>query len=158
MQTVELRPMSEAEYAVFIDRSVRDYAEHAREAGTFQAETALQQSRALFESLLPQGVATPAQLLRTAFDPDGTAVGLVWLALPSPERRIGWVYELWVEPAARGKGYGRAIMLAGERELVARGVAELGLNVFGPNATARHLYESLGYQVTAQQMVKPLAR
>lgn len=39
---------------------------------------------------------------------------------------------------------------------VRRGVAELGLNVFGSNATARHLYESLGFQVTSQQMAKPL--
>ena len=150
--------MTEAEYAVFIDRSVREYAQSKLKVGMFQPETAIDQSRAEFESLLPQGMATPGQLLYTAFDPDGTEVGIVWLALPSPTRSTAWVYELWVEPAARGTGYGRAIMLAGERELAARGVAELGLNVFGPNATARHLYESLGYQVTAQQMTKPLAR
>lgn len=149
--------MTEAEYQVFIERSVREYAENKLEAGMFQPATAIEQSRAEFTALLPQGLATPGQLLYTAFDRDGAAVGLVWLALPSPERSTAWVYELWVEPAARGKGYGRAIMLAGERELAARGVTELGLNVFGSNATARHLYESLGYRVTAQQMAKPLA-
>ena len=33
----------------------------------------------------------------------------------------------------------------------------LGLNVFGDNAGAIALYEALGYTVTAQQMILPLA-
>lgn len=156
MQTVELRPMTDPEYAAFLDRSVPEYAAAKQETGEFQPETAIEQSRAEHDALLPQGPATPGNLLFTAFDPTGTAVGLLWLALPSGRQRRAWVYDVWVEPAARGKGYGRAIMLAGERELTSRGVAELGLNVFGSNATARHLYESLGFQVTSQQMAKPL--
>jgi ribosomal protein S18 acetylase RimI-like enzyme len=32
----------------------------------------------------------------------------------------------------------------------------VGLNVHGGNTVARSLYEGLGYQVTAQQMKKPL--
>jgi ribosomal protein S18 acetylase RimI-like enzyme len=35
-------------------------------------------------------------------------------------------------------------------------VPGLGLNVFGDNATARRLYERLGYQVTAQQYARSL--
>ena len=45
-------------------------------------------------------------------------------------------------------------MLAAERELAARGWHELGLNVFGYNTAAIRLYESLGYEVAAQQMTK----
>lgn len=147
--------MTDAEYAAFLDRSVREYAVDKQESGEFAPETAIAQSRAEHEALLPAGLATPGHLLYTAVDETGAAVGMLWLALPG-SKRMAWVYDVWVEPSARGKGYGRAIMLAGERELAGRGVAELGLNVFGSNATARHLYESLGYQVTSQQMAKPL--
>jgi ribosomal protein S18 acetylase RimI-like enzyme len=38
-----------------------------------------------------------------------------------------------------------------------RGAIHLGLNVFGDNAGAIALYEALGYTVTAQKMILPLA-
>ncbi len=41
-------------------------------------------------------------------------------------------------------------------ERLAAGATDLGLNVFADNTTALGLYESLGYQPTAYQMVKPL--
>lgn len=47
-------------------------------------------------------------------------------------------------------------MLLAEQEAAARGMTSLGLNVHGQNTVARSLYDSLGYQVTAQQMKKVL--
>ena len=35
-------------------------------------------------------------------------------------------------------------------------MSSVGLNVHGSNAVARDLYDSLRYQVTAQQLKKPL--
>ena len=35
-------------------------------------------------------------------------------------------------------------------------MTSLGLNVHGQNMVARSLYESLGYEVTAMQMKKPV--
>jgi len=61
-----------------------------------------------------------------------------------------------VSAGHRGKGYGRAIMLAAEDELRQRGAERLGLNVFGTNRTAIALCDSLGFAVTSQQMSKPL--
>ena len=47
-------------------------------------------------------------------------------------------------------------MLLAEEEAAARGMTSVGLNVHGQNTVARGLYDSLGYQVTAQQMKKVL--
>jgi ribosomal protein S18 acetylase RimI-like enzyme len=47
-------------------------------------------------------------------------------------------------------------MLLDERGAAARGMTAVGLNVHGQNMVARGLYDSLGYQVTAQQMKKML--
>jgi ribosomal protein S18 acetylase RimI-like enzyme len=47
-------------------------------------------------------------------------------------------------------------MQRAEDEARARGMTSLGLNVHGHNVVARSLYESLGYDVTAMQMKKPV--
>ena len=56
----------------------------------------------------------------------------------------------------RGRGYGRALLDAAEREVVARGGDSVGLNVFGANAAAKGLYVSAGYEVAATLMRKAL--
>ena len=154
---VTLRPMDDDGYERFLDRSVREYAEDKVRSGEYAADVAVQRSAAEFGKLLPEGLATPDTLLFTALNTDGVDVGVLWLALPSGSRRTAFVFELWVGPEYRGRGYGRAIMLAGEQELAARGVGELGLNVFGHNPVAIGLYESLGYRVTTQQMSKQIS-
>jgi ribosomal protein S18 acetylase RimI-like enzyme len=47
-------------------------------------------------------------------------------------------------------------MLLAEHEARDVGATELGLNVFGSNTIARHLYESLGYAPTSIRMLKRL--
>ena len=69
---------------------------------------------------------------------------------------MAWVYNIEVDPAFRGRGYGRAAMILAEEEARSRGMTSLGLNVHGQNTVARSMYDSLGYGVTALQMKKPL--
>jgi len=69
---------------------------------------------------------------------------------------MAWVNNVEVDEEFRGHGYGRRAMMLAEREAAARGMSSVGLNVHGQNAVARGLYDSLGYQVTAQQMKKVL--
>jgi len=57
----------------------------------------------------------------------------------------GAVYYVGVDPAARGKGYGRAIMQAGEDWLRGQGVWKLNLLVRQSNDAVVKFYESLGY-------------
>ena len=60
----------------------------------------------------------------------------------------GGVYYVSADPESRGKGLGRAIMLAAEDWLRARGVWKLNLIVRGSNLQARGFYEALGYRTT----------
>lgn len=57
----------------------------------------------------------------------------------------GWVYYVAVDPAARGKGYGRAIMEAAEAWLRQRGILKLMLMVRPDHAQVQAFYEQLGY-------------
>ena len=44
---------------------------------------------------------------------------------------MAWVYDVEIEPAYRGHGYGRRAMLLAEAEARARGMTSIGLNVHG---------------------------
>lgn len=57
----------------------------------------------------------------------------------------GAVYYVSVDPAARGKGHGRATMAAAEAWLAARGVWKLNLMVRADNAGVIDFYKALGY-------------
>jgi ribosomal protein S18 acetylase RimI-like enzyme len=73
---------------------------------------------------------------------DGT---LVATAVVGHDGHRGWVYYLAVAQEARGHGYGRAMMGAGERWLADRGVPKLNLMVRVGNEPVLGFYEALGY-------------
>lgn len=70
--------------------------------------------------------------------------------------RAAFVYDIEMDETQRGKGYGRATMLAGEVAAKELGATTMGLNVFGFNKPAINLYTSLGYEVSSQNMMKTL--
>jgi len=81
----------------------------------------------------------------------GAPVGSLWINVR--DRGIGraaLVYDIEMDETQRGKGYGRATMLAGEGAAKELGATTMGLNVFGFNTTAINLYTSLGYEVSSR--------
>jgi ribosomal protein S18 acetylase RimI-like enzyme len=85
-------------------------------------------------------------------------VGHVWFGPRSgnPDPSVAWLYDLFVEEASRGRSVGRALMRLVEVEVRAAGMRRIELNVFGDNAHAQRLYESLAYVEMARQMGKDL--
>jgi GNAT superfamily N-acetyltransferase len=142
--------MSADEYPDWKEQLVTSFAAEMGRARGLSPDEALKVSQQETEKLLPDGPDTEHQLLWIAVA-DGEPVGNLWISTRS---RIPFVYGVEVSSAHRGKGYGRAIMLAGEEECRRRGHTALELNVFGDNQTAIALYNSLGYTVTSQQMRK----
>ncbi len=56
------------------------------------------------------------------------------------------LYDLFVTPAARGTGAGRALMLAAEAHARQAGAARMELSTAKTNKVGQSLYESLGWQ------------
>lgn len=74
---------------------------------------------------------------------DGAAVGCGGVRMLSPTR--GEVKHLWVRPAARGTGLGRALLAELERRAAALGATEVVLDTNARLEAAQGLYRSAGY-------------
>ncbi len=150
--------MTDDEYSRWVTTSIAGYAESFVQNATMTAAEAAERSERDFAELLPDGRDTPEQHLWTVTDAStGDVVGSLWINVR--DRGIGraaFVYDIEMDEGQRGKGYGRATMLAGEVAAKDLGATTMGLNVFGFNTTAINLYTSLGYEVTSQNMMKPL--
>ncbi|BCJ41267.1 N-acetyltransferase [Actinoplanes ianthinogenes] len=158
MAEMVVRQMTQTEFDDWRSRAIKVYAEEQVAAGNWAAGEAERLAAEGHDALLPDGFDTPGMLFLLAHDPDGNRVGILWLSLTHPRGvpDCGFIYDIEVDEAYRGAGYGRALLTAAENELRSRGVRSLGLNVFGDNTPAVRLYESSGYRVVTQQMVKPL--
>jgi ribosomal protein S18 acetylase RimI-like enzyme len=84
-------------------------------------------------------------VLLAGHGPDGLAVLRFRAAIWSAGLEC-YLAELYVTPAARGHGLGRALMEAALREARARGADTMDIGVDEPDHAARRLYESLGFR------------
>jgi ribosomal protein S18 acetylase RimI-like enzyme len=150
--------MTPDEFADYLGWVVGDYARELERNGKAIGEAAMVASRASFDGLLPDGVATAGQTLLIAEDPEsGRRIGLLWFGPSTDDASTAWIYDITVDEDRRAQGWGRAIMRAFEAEARARGYASAGLNVYADNTVARRLYASLGYAETARQLHKNLS-
>ncbi|MFP3466140.1 mycothiol synthase [Leifsonia sp. SIMBA_070] len=75
-------------------------------------------------------------------DAEGRMAGFDWLKV---EEGAGEIYVLGVDPELAGRGFGRALLLAGMSRLAERGVSRVDLYVEGDNDAALGLYRSAGF-------------
>ncbi|MFE5583567.1 GNAT family N-acetyltransferase [Kitasatospora sp. NPDC056531] len=158
---VTVRPIGAAEFPAWLDRAAEGYVASLMDSGLSE-EQARAKSRLDHRNVLQQGAGSPGAALRRLYGADGAPepLGSLWVELNLRELPDGtplaWVMVVEVSPAHRGRGHGRTLMLLAERECLAAGVRELGLNVFSGNEVAVRLYDSLGYRVVNRCYGKPL--
>lgn len=147
--------MTQAEYDIYIEESCEDYAqERARNFGT-PIEDERAAAREQIDDLLEHGLETEHQHIWVLDHADDGNVGHIWVFV-NPERQRAFIYDVAIDSAQRGKGYGKAILDLMEQKVRTMGVRSVGLNVFSSNTVARHLYERQGYQITNYNMQKEL--
>lgn len=155
--TITIRPMRDRERETFLERVIQtthaDLPEHQRIRLTVR-ELWFQVSEVV-DLLMAQG----ANEILVADTGAQANVGQVWLGTardPYTGEVGGYIYDLYLEPAFRGQGIGRALMEAAEAASRQRGDKTLNLAVAVWNSTARTLYESLGYAPERLTMSKTL--
>ena len=75
---------------------------------------------------------------------DGEAAGYLWVG-PSDSTDDFYVFDVEIDVPLRGRGLGRAAMLAAEKIAQERGYQAVACTVTDANTVARGLYESEGY-------------
>ncbi|MEU8813626.1 GNAT family N-acetyltransferase [Actinoplanes sp. NPDC048796] len=153
--TIELVPLTPADLDRRMPAMTAQFANALAEHHGFAAEEARRESERQTRSMLPDGVATEGQLLCKGVA-GGEEVGFLWISLPGTTfTTMAWISEIEVAEQHRSKGYGSAMIRAGEAALAARGVGRVGLHVFGHNTGARRLYRRLGYRLLTQVRARP---
>ncbi len=136
-----LQPMSTAAAVVFAENLVASYAADLLSNGSVTDPEA---ASATARRQTDEALAGPGSVVLAGFAA-GEEVGTVWLDVDGDET---FILDIVVTPEHRGRGFGRALMVAIEDHARERGCRSVALSVFGDNAVARGLYDSLGYQVT----------
>ena len=153
MPTVSLRPLRENEFDAWSAAHTQGYADGMTAFTAMARATADAKAAHDVAAVLPQGRATAGVHLWVVEDESGRSVGSVFLGL----RHGGaFLYDITIDDAERGRGLGRAAMLALEEEVRALGFGEIVLNVWGGNEIARSLYRSVGYAEDSVEMRKRL--
>ncbi len=151
--TASVRPMTGDEFTAFAARSVQDYATDIARSASIPLDAGWERAETQFAGFLPEGRSTTGHRLLTILDGE-RAIGSLWIG-PHPQREsTAFVYDILIEEAERGRGFGRDAMLAAEDLAKADGSTAIGLNVFGFNERAQRLYASLDYGVVSTQMLK----
>jgi ribosomal protein S18 acetylase RimI-like enzyme len=152
-----LRPMSQAEYAAWVERSIKDYAADKAASGQWAEAEALELSRKENDVLLPQGLGTSANHFFTIVGAGSQSVGMIWFAVKKKfDGSIAYVYDVAVWPEHQRQGHGTRAFRALEDEVRRRGLHGIALHVFGHNTGAQALYAKLGYSPTSISLYKPI--
>jgi len=153
-----LRPMTPAEYAEWVERSVAGYALDKVASGQWTAEVSLELAREELGELLPLGLETPGNHLFAIVDDDAVAVGMLWFGVKKKfGADIAYVFDVNVHPERKREGHAARAFLALEEKIRQQGLTGIALHVFGHNTAARALYAKLGFEPTNLSLFKPIA-
>src|SRR4051794_36869304 len=112
--SVRLRTLDDSEYSEWKRRCIETYAESLRVGYGKSEQESLEESREAYGELLPLGLQTPKSWINRVLSADGDVVGYIWLAQMNGVPDLCWIYDIFIEPAMRSKGYGGAAMKLGE--------------------------------------------
>jgi aminoglycoside 6'-N-acetyltransferase I len=90
-----------------------------------------------------------------ALDERGAAIGFAELSIRNvvdscTTDRVGYLEGWYVDPRARRRGVGRALIAAAERWALQQGCTEFGSDVLVDNQESQAAHRALGFQETAR--------
>ena len=145
--SVYLVPMTGPEYNDYVLESAAGYAADKVASGEWTEDESLALAQEEIDKLLPRGHATPDNYLFTLrAAPGSAALGVLWYAVRKRAgKQTAYIYDIVIRPEHQRRGYASAALQALEEEVARRGLAGIGLHVFGHNRAARDLYEKMGF-------------
>jgi len=142
---VSLRQMTPAEFNVFSEYSVCDYANGLVASPGIDASTAAEKAWEEFTDMLPNGPDTPGNALMI-IEADCRPVGVIWYLYEVTDGvHHVFLSDFVIAPAERRKGYAAAALFEMEKDAAIHGCIESRLHVWNGNSAALNLYAKCGY-------------
>lgn len=136
-QGISIRTYADGDDAEILRVNNAAFSWHPEQGGWTESDIAERRAERWFD---PDG-------LFVATDEAGRVVGFHWTKVHSEGGEVlGEVYVVGVDPAAQGKGLGRALTLAGLHHLRIVGVSTVMLYTEADNSAAVRTYEGLGFR------------
>ena len=140
--------MNNQDFQRFLEIATVNFANDKVKNGSWKEETALEQSKAAFQSLLPDGENTENNYLKNIVLNE-EKIGYIWYSINIKQvPNYAYLYEILIYPGYRGQGFGKESMRMCIKEINELGVDEVCLHVFGHNRGALNLYQQLGFEIT----------
>lgn len=112
---------------------------------------------AMYERWLPERARDPRSVFLVSESEGcltGFLVGTVEASVPIYRvTEYGFIHDVWVEPAARGRGVGRALVRSALAAFRAIGVAQVRLETATANEPARRAFAAEGFRTATQDMI-----
>jgi ribosomal protein S18 acetylase RimI-like enzyme len=176
---IRLSTMTDVQYPDYRAWFIEEYARDLCASHGYDLAQGRINATVSIDGYLPQGVASPDNVLYCIEAEDANAtggesyapgrlakpgdagddrqswlvVGYLWVGYKT---NSGFIYDFGILPPWQRRGYGRAALALLDEVLRARGVSELGLRVAADNPHAKALYDKCGFLVTGINMVKSL--
>lgn len=102
---------------------------------------------------------TPLWFVTVATPERSVRIACLWLGIAIDQitgNRHPHIFAIYVAPAYRRQGIGRALLQHAEAWAKSQGYTQIGLQVFTTNQPAIALYQQLGYQPRAISMIREL--
>jgi GNAT superfamily N-acetyltransferase len=146
---MRIRELERHEWALFRELRLRALADSPDAFARTLAE-ALGENDAYWVKLT-ESVTTPGGQVMLVAEVEGRPVGLAFGLFDKEREKIGHVGGMWVDPGARGRGAGRALLDAAIAWARSRALDRLELWVTKGNAPAERLYERAGFADTGRR-------
>jgi RimJ/RimL family protein N-acetyltransferase len=153
---ITLQPMTDADFHIYLEKAIPEYAREKVQAGNWSETEALERSRKEYEGYLPQGAQTAENFLFMLVNEAGEKVGFLWYALQPKQPGWGFIYDFEVYAPFRRRGYASQALALLDQDARRHGLNKLELHVFGHNLPARELYKKAGFVESNIMMLKQL--
>ncbi|MES2248707.1 MAG: GNAT family N-acetyltransferase [Pseudomonadota bacterium] len=140
---ISVQPAKSDEWKTYRDMRLRALLDSPDAFGsTHEAEAT--RTDAMWSARISTATSSGRDRVLFAFNRDD-ACGLIWCKLSSDEPAVAHLFQMWVDPASRGMGAGRALLKEAIFWAESVGVKRVFLGVTAGDTPATRLYAACGF-------------